>query len=265
MSVMPTSPAPPSYRPCVGWVVIRAGCCLLIGSFAVTGVASSLANDLLRIAGDNAFLLLGMCAFTSLVLGLGLTTTACYIFLAILVAPALEKLGLNRMAVHMFIFYWGMLSSITPPVAIASFAAAGIAGSPAMKTGWESMWVGSIIYFIPFFFVLNPALVLQGPSPYLEGLGLMALAGFGTLFICRGIQGYQAFVRDLRGAGALEWPLRVLLVIGGFVVATPGGGIMPLSQIQVTSLGLAILVPTLLIALLLVRRQTPVANQLRAP
>ena len=117
-----------------------------------------------------------MCAITSLVLGLGLTTTACYIFLAILVAPALEKLGLNKMAVHMFIFYWGMLSAITPPVAIASFAAAGIAGAPAMKTGWESMWVGSIIYFIPFFFVLNPALVLQGPNPYLEALGLGVLA-----------------------------------------------------------------------------------------
>jgi hypothetical protein len=97
--------------------------------------------------------------------------------------------------------------------------------------------------------------VLQGPSPYLEGLGLMTLAGFGTLFICGGIQGYQAFVGDLRGVGALEWPLRVLLVIGGFVVATPGGGIMPLSQIQVTLLGLAILVPTVLIALLLIRRQ----------
>ncbi|MFK4401588.1 hypothetical protein ABIF31_008145 [Bradyrhizobium elkanii] len=166
----------------------------------MTGVVSSLANDLLTLAGDNAFLLLVMCAFTSLILGLGLTTTACYIFLAILVAPALEKLGLNRMAVHMFIFYWGMLSSITPPVAIASFAAAGIAGSPAMKTGWESMWVGSIIYFIPFFFVLNPALVMQGPSPYLAGLGLMALAACGTLFICGGIQGYQVFVGDLRGA-----------------------------------------------------------------
>ena len=103
-----------------------------------------------------------------------------------------------------------------------------------MKTGWESMWVGSIIYFIPFFFVLNPALVLQGDSPYFEALGLMALAAFGTLFICGGIQGYQAFVGDLRRAGALEWPLRVLLVIGGFVIATPGGGIMPLSQWQIT-------------------------------
>ena len=116
------------------------------------------------------------------------------------------------MAVHMFIFYWGMLSSITPPVAIASFAAAGIAGAPAMRTGWESMWVGSIIYFIPFFFVLNPALVLQGESPYLEALGLTALIAIGTLFICGGIQGYQAGVGDLRKAGVLEWPLRVLLV-----------------------------------------------------
>jgi TRAP transporter 4TM/12TM fusion protein len=241
-------------RTFVELVGILAGCGLLIGAFSMTGVVSSLANDLLRIAGDNAFLLLGMCAFTSLVLGLGLTTTACYIFLAILVAPALEKLGLNRMAVHMFIFYWGMLSSITPPVAIASFAAAGIAGSPAMKTGWESMWVGSIIYFIPFFFVLNPALVLQGDSPYFEAIGLIALAAFGTLFICGGIQGYQAGVGDLRGAGRLEWPLRVLLVLGGFVVATPGGGIMPLSQLQISGLGFAILIPTVLIALLLVRR-----------
>jgi TRAP-type uncharacterized transport system fused permease subunit len=134
-----------------------------------------------------------------------------------------------------------------------------------MKTGWESMWVGSIIYFIPFFFVLNPALVLQGPSPYLAGFGLMGLAAFGTLFICGGIQGYQPFVGDLRGTGSLEWPIRVLLVIGGFVVATPGGGIMPLSQLQVTLLGLAIRAPTALLALLLVRRQTMVPHGLRAP
>jgi hypothetical protein len=93
----------------------------------------------------------------------------------------------------------------------------------------------------------------------------MGLAAFGTLFICGGIQGYQAFVGDLRGAGALEWPLRILLVIGGFVVATPGGGINPLSQFQVTSIGLAILAPTVSIALLLIRRQSLVANQLRVP
>jgi TRAP transporter 4TM/12TM fusion protein len=237
-------------------IAILAGCGLLIGAFSLTGVISSLANDLLTIAGGDAFLLLIMCAITSLILGLGLTTTSCYIFLAILVAPALEKLGLNKMAVHMFIFYWGMLSSITPPVAIASFAAAGIAGAPAMKTGWESMWVGSIIYFIPFFFVLNPALLLQGDNPYLEAIGLTGLACFGIVFICGGIQGYQAYVGDLRKTGAMEWPLRVLLIIGGFTIATPGGGINPLSQWQITSLGLAILAPTVLLALLLTKRSS---------
>jgi TRAP transporter 4TM/12TM fusion protein len=245
-------------RTFVELVAILAGCGLLIGAFSMTGVVSSLANDLLRIAGDHVFLLLVMCAVTSLVLGLGLTTTACYIFLAILVAPALEKLGVNRMAVHMFIFYWGMLSAITPPVAIASFAAAGIAGAPAMRTGWESMWVGSIIYFIPFFFVLNPALVLQGDDPYLEALGLATLAAVGTLFICGGIQGYQTGIGDLRRAGALEWPIRVMLVLGGFVLATPGGGVVPLSQLQMTGLGLAVLAAALALALACLRRRPAV-------
>ena len=248
-------------RTFVELVGILAGCGLLIGAFSMTGVVSSLANDLLRIAGDSVFLLLAMCAITSLVLGLGLTTTACYIFLAILVAPALEKLGLNKMAVHMFIFYWGMLSAITPPVAIASFAAAGIAGAPAMKTGWESMWVGSIIYFLPFFFVLNPALVLQGPNPYLVAVGLTVLIAVGTIFICGGIQGYQSGVGDLRSTGLLEWPLRILLVVGGFILATPGGGIVPLSELQMIALGLAILVPTLLVSLVLVRRSRAAAPQ----
>ena len=248
-------------RTFVELVAILAGCGLLIGAFSMTGVVSSLANDLLRLAGDNVLLLLAMCAITSLVLGLGLTTTACYIFLAILIAPALEKLGLNKMAVHMFIFYWGMLSAITPPVAIASFAAAGIAGAPPMRTGWESMWVGSIIYFIPFFFVLNPALVLQGPSPYLPALGLTTLIVIGTVFICGGIQGYQTGVGDLRKAGVFEWPLRVLFVIGGVILATPGGGVLPYSVLQVAGTGAAILTGATLLSLLLVRRSRVAAGE----
>ncbi|MCA0245497.1 MAG: TRAP transporter permease [Proteobacteria bacterium] len=251
-------------RTFVELVGILAGCGLLIGAFSLTGVIASLANDLLTIAGSNVLLLLVMCAITSLILGLGLTTTACYIFLAILVGPALEKLGLNKMAVHMFIFYWGMLSSITPPVAIASFAAAGIAGAPAMKTGWESMWVGSIIYFIPFFFVANPALVLQpgegGGIPYLEAAYLIVTSLAGIVFICGGIQGYQAGIGDLRRAGVLEWPLRVLLVVGGLVLAAPGGGIMPFSNAQMELLAAALLVPTVLVALLMVRRNRPTGD-----
>ncbi len=227
-------------------VGILAGCGLLIGAFSVTGVISSLAGDLLAIAGNNALALLAMTALTSLVLGLGLTTTACYIFLAILVGPALEKAGLNKMAVHMFVFYWGMLSSIPPPVAIASFAAAGIAGAPPMQTGWASMRVGSIIYFIPFFFVLNPAFVLQGP--WYETLYLTLSAGVGSIFICGGLQGYQLFIGDLRGSGRMQWPIRLLLILAGFLLAVPGGGIMPWSHGQMAWVALSALAPTLALA-----------------
>ena len=127
-------------------------------------------------------------------------------------------MGLNKMAVHMFVFYWGMLSSITPPVAIASFAAAGIAGAPAMKTGWESMRVGSIIYFLPFFFVFDPALVLQGS--YVQAAWLTAKCVLGIFVICAGIQGYLSFVGNLNRTGSLEWPIRVLLMVGGVMLAT---------------------------------------------
>jgi TRAP transporter 4TM/12TM fusion protein len=233
-------------RTFVELVGILAGCGLLIGAFSLTGVISSLANDMLTLAGGSALLLLAMAALTSLVLGLGLTTTACYIFLAILVGPALEKAGLNKMAVHMFIFYWGMLSSITPPVAIASFAAAGIAGAPPMKTAWESMKVGSIIYFIPFFFVLNPAFVLQGSL--WETAYLTVCAGVGAIFICGGLQGYQLGIGHLARAGSLELPLRALLALGGILLAAPGGGIMPLGHFEMAALAAAILVPTLAVA-----------------
>jgi TRAP-type uncharacterized transport system fused permease subunit len=233
-------------------VGILAGCGLLIGAFSLTGVVSSLANDMLRIAGSNALLLLAMTAVTSLVLGLGLTTTACYIFLAILVGPALEKIGLNKLAVHMFVFYWGMLSAITPPVAIASFAAAGIAGAPPMQTGWESMRVGSIIYFIPFFFVLNPAFVLQGSLA--EAAVLTVTCGLGIVFICGGIQGYQMWAGNLSRTRGAEWPLRALLIAGGMVLAAPGGGLMPLSNAQMIALAAAILAPPMAAAWLLARR-----------
>jgi TRAP transporter 4TM/12TM fusion protein len=233
-------------------VGILAGCGLLIGAFSATGVIGTLAGDLVRIAGNSPILLLLIGAATSFILGLGLTTTACYIFLAVLLAPALQKAGLNVMAIHMFIFYWGMLSSITPPVAIASFAAAGIAGAPAMKTGWESMWVGSIIYFIPFFFVLNPALVLQGDL--LEAIYLTVTAGLGIIPICGGIQGAMLGVGDLRRCGVMEWPLRVLLILGGIVLATPGGGVMPIGIVEMELLAVAILVPSIALAVLLQRR-----------
>src|SRR3546814_8093149 len=104
-----------------------------------------------------------MGAATSFILGMGMTVTAAYVFLAIVLAPSLITAGLDPMAVHMFILYWGMLSFITPPVALGAFAAATLAGARPMETGLQAMRLGSVIYFIPFMFVPNPALIMQGP------------------------------------------------------------------------------------------------------
>src|SRR5687767_8412040 len=124
-----------------------------------------------------------------------------------------------------------------------------------MQTGWESMRVGSIIYFIPFFFVLNPAFVLQGP--FSETLIVTATAAVGIVFICGGIQGYQMGIGDLRSGGRLEWPLRLSFIAGGFVLAEPGGGIMPLSHIQMGTIAVAILLPSVAAAYWASRRSRP--------
>ncbi|MBM3489182.1 MAG: TRAP transporter permease [Alphaproteobacteria bacterium] len=234
-------------------VAILAGVGLLIGAFSVTGMTGTLTNDLIYLAGDNPLVLLLTGAIASFVLGLGLTTTACYIFLAVLLAPGLIKQGLDPMAVHMFILYWGMLSFITPPVALASFAAASIARSEPMQTSFESMWVGSIIYFVPFFFVLNPALI--GNGPWLDVLQLVGSAVLGVMLICAGLQGYLLLAGDLTGIGPLQWPLRLALIVGGALFAAPGGGLMPLQPLQMELLALAVTAPAALIAWWLARKR----------
>ena len=107
-------------------VGVLAGIGLIVGALSMTGLAGTLVNDLLSIAGGSPIILLMIGAITSFVLGIGMTVTAAYIFLAILLAPALISTGMNPIAVHMFIFYWGMLSFITPPVALGAFAAASV-------------------------------------------------------------------------------------------------------------------------------------------
>ncbi len=153
----------------------------------------------------------------------------------------------------MFVFYWGMLSAITPPVAIASFAAAGIAGAPPMKTGWESMRVGSIIYFMPFFFVLNPALVLQGPLD--RGALPHRHRGHRRDLHLRRHPGLPAAASATCAAPApCNGRCASCFMVGGVVLATPGGGLMPLSNAQMELLGAAFLVPAVALALWAMRR-----------
>ena len=141
---------------------ILAGVGLIIGALSCTGVANSFSRELVLYAGGNVVLLLVFGALTSFVLGIGMTVTACYVFLAIVLVPALVGVGLNEMGAHLFVLYWGCLSYITPPVALGAITAAAIAGSDPMKTGFLSMRLGSAKYIVPFLFVLNPAMILDG-------------------------------------------------------------------------------------------------------
>lgn len=195
-------------------VAVLAGVGLIVGALSLTGLAGTLVNDLLYLAGDSVWLLLLMGALTSFVLGIGMTVTAAYIFLAIVLAPALVQGGLDPMAVHLFILYWGMLSFITPPVALGAFAAASIAQARPLTTGLAAMRLGSVIYFIPFMFVLNPALILHDSATALAAGLVEALAGILLL-----VWGIQSWVPGLGGGWRL-WQ-RVLLSSGGLLVALP--------------------------------------------
>ena len=179
---------------------ILAAIGLIIGGLAVTGIAGTIANDLVYLAGENILILLLMGALTSFILGIGMTVTAAYIFLAIVLVPALTNSGLDPLASHMFVMYWGMLSFITPPVALAAFAAASVANVSPMRAGVEAMRLGAIIYFVPFFFVFNPALLLQGSL--LENLQALSTALVGVALVSAALQGYLIGVGDL-GRGAL--------------------------------------------------------------
>jgi len=186
---------------------------LLIGGLSVTGVALSFSRELVAAVGNNTLLILVVGAFTSFVLGLGMTTTACYIFLAVVMVPALVSLNINEIGAHMFVFYWGALSDITPPTALCVAAACGIAGSKFMQTGWAAMKLGAVKYIVPFFFVYSPALLAHGT---VQDIVLhTAFAIIGVTVIASALEGY------LIGLGKLTFLTRGILLAGGGLTAFP--------------------------------------------
>jgi TRAP transporter 4TM/12TM fusion protein len=213
---------------------LLAGVGLIIGALSVTGLAGTLANDLVYLAGNNIYVLLVMGAITSFIFGMGMTITACYIFLAIVLAPPLVAAGFDPVAVHLFMLYWGMVSFITPPVSLAAFVAAGIAKASPMQVALRSLRLGSAMYFVPFFFVLNPALILRGSPAEIAVVVGTAVAGIAL--IASALEGYLA------GCGALRndlpgWAARLLLAAGGLLMALPGGGELELSHLQLSLAG----------------------------
>ncbi len=192
-------------------IAILAGIGVIVGSLAFTGVGGAFSRELLGYADGNLPFLLAMGAATSFLLGMGVTVSACYIFLAIVLGPALIEFGLDPIASHLFILYWGMMSYITPPVALAAVAAAVIAKSGAMETAFLAMRLGSIKFILPFIIVLTPSLIMRGePDAIIVSISACVVA---VMLMSAGFEGY------LYGVGALQWPSRIALLIAaaGFI------------------------------------------------
>ena len=158
-------------------LMITAAAGFIIGVLNISGLGFSLTLFLVQVGGDSALLLLALSAVVCIVLGMGMPTVGVYVLLAALVAPALVKVGIPAMAAHMFVMYFGMMSMITPPVALAAFAAASLAQTDPMKTGWAAVRFGWVAYIIPFLFVRAPSLLLEGDATSISVAIATAFAG----------------------------------------------------------------------------------------
>ncbi len=193
----------------VAMAVAAAG--LIIGCLFLSGIGMKFSYMLMTLSGGHLWLALIYTTVAAILLGLSLPTTAVYLTLAIIVAPGLVQMGVPKMAAHMFIFYMGVTSDLTPPTCLSPFAAAAIAGSPPMATAWQAMRLGAVLFIVPFMFVYSPELLMLGSWP--DILFAFARAGLGVFCLAAGLQGW------LRGrATALD---RALLVTAGILFVVP--------------------------------------------
>jgi TRAP-type uncharacterized transport system fused permease subunit len=195
--------------------MIAAAAGTVIATLNYSGLGFSLTLALVQLAGGNLIALLFIAALACIILGMGMPTVGVYILLATLVAPALIEMKVDPMAAHLFILYFGCLSMITPPVAIGAYAAAHLAGADPIKTGFEAVRFGWLVFIVPFLFVFSGTLLMHGSPAMIAIDFLAAVAGVG--FGAAGVMGYS--VRHLTAIDRLVYlitGLFLLLPIGAF-------------------------------------------------
>jgi TRAP transporter 4TM/12TM fusion protein len=185
---------------------------LIVGVVGYTGLGLSLSAFLTQLSGGNLLLLAVLTAVVSSILGMGMPVSACYILLAALAAPAMVQLGVDPLLAHLFIFYFGTFSFLTPPVCLAVYAASSIAGSPMMPTAVQAMKLAVAGYLVPFIFLYKPGLALVGPA------GEVAWSVFdgviATVLLACALEGYQF--------RTLSPPERLALAAAGILLFVPG-------------------------------------------
>jgi len=193
---------------------------IIVGIVTLTGLGMKMSGGLVKLAGGNIYLTMLFTMIGSLILGMGVPTTANYIIQATVSAPALVSLGVPPMAAHLFVFYFGIVADITPPVALAAFAGSGIAQSDPMKTGFEAFKLGFAAYLVPYIFALSPILVLVRP----EGVTTMAFIFSVVLAIATALVGMVCIGASTTGYFVTndKWYERILLFFAGVTLIHPG-------------------------------------------
>lgn len=197
-------------------ILVIGSCCacagIIIGAISLTGVGYKFISLITTFAGDDLFLLCICLMVTSFILGMGIPTAPAYIVVATLGAPALIKAGLMPIAAHMFVFYYAILSVITPPVCIAAFAGAAIAEARPMETGFVSLKLAVVAFVVPFMFIFAPAIIGIGSMP--EIILAVVTSCVGVVALAAGMQGYLFISTKI-------WE-RICLVFSGFSLIFPG-------------------------------------------
>ena len=192
--------------------------CAVAGMIAcvitTTGIGSKLISAIVGLAGGNLFVAMILTMVTCIILGMGVPTTANYVIMATTCAPILMQMGMPVLCAHMFVFYFGIVADITPPVALAAYAGSAIAGSRPMKTALNATSLAIAAFIVPYCFGLNPALLLIDLASPLQGVQVICTAFIGVFGVAAGLRGY-AFDH-------MKWPLRIAIIAGGLLLIDPG-------------------------------------------
>jgi TRAP transporter 4TM/12TM fusion protein len=197
----------------LAWLMVMMSCIQIVVSLlSLTGLGVKISEFIVEISGYNVFLALIATMITSIILGMGMTTTAAYVIASAVLAPALQQMGLDPLAANLFIFYFAIKSGLTPPVCITVFTAAAIAGANWLKAAWNAMKLGIGGYLMPFFFVMVPAYLMKGPA--WEILFIFIGASIAMFAIEAGALGFWK-----KPSTPIE---RILYLVGGITMMAPG-------------------------------------------
>ena len=202
-----------SARSCISLSVAMANAGFVVAVLAMSGIGAILADNIVVLSHGSVLITLILCMVVSIILGMGLPTSACYIIAVSIAIPILHKMGVVGLQAHMFIFYFACLSTVTPPVALASYVAAGLSGSDTNKVGWAAFKLALAGFIIPYFFIYSPAMLLQAESNLI--IAWAAVTGLlGTALLAVAVEGYLYV--------DIPWLLRLLFLAAALTMIDPG-------------------------------------------